>query len=507
MNESRQNIGSVLEKVDLYSILRDTLRNLWVILLGAAAIGMIVNMSVRHDYKTTYSTSATFVVTSKTSSNYAYSNLSAASNMANSFSNILNSRLLQKKVCQDLGLDSFSAATSANVIKGTNLMTLKVTADTPKNTYQITRSVMKNITDLTKYVSEDMVMDVLQQPAVPTKADASFSALRQTMKAFLLGAAAFTAIFMYLSFCKQTIKSEKDLENLLDAKSLGMIYKEGKYSSPSAFFKGQKNNFLVTDLTAKFEFVERVKKIAAHVSSEAHKRGAQVVMFTSVQENEGKSTISANMALALAQQNYKVLLIDGDLRRPSLQKIMLKSADSLKVTLASLLTGKAELGDALIRHKELNLYMLLNKRNYGNSTDIVSSDNMARLLESAKKHFDFIVVDSPPMSLMADAEVMANLSDMSILVVAYDTVLAQDLNDAIDALRDCRASFAGCILNQVRTLPGARRTTGGYGGYGRYGRYGQYKNYGRYGSYGNYGNSDRPARSSARGRNEREEKA
>ena len=151
--------------------------------------------------------------------------------------------------------------------------------------------------------------------------------------------------------------------------------------------------------------------------------------------------------------------------------------------------------------------MLLNKRNYGNSTDIVSSDNMARLLESAKKHFDFVVVDSPPMSLMADAEVMANLSDMSILVVAYDTVLAQDLNDAIDALRDCRASFAGCILNQVRTLPGARRTTGGYGGYGRYGRYGQYKNYGRYGSYGNYGNSDRPARSSARGRNEREEKA
>ena len=105
---------------------------------------------------------------------------------------------------------------------------------------------------------------------------------------------------------------------------------------------------------------------------------------------------------------------------------------------------------------------------------------------------------------MADAEVMANLSDMSVLVVAYDTVLAQDLNDAIDALRDCRASFAGCILNQVRTLPGARRTTGGYGGYGRYGRYGQYKNYG---SYGNYGKSDRTARSSANRRSEREEKA
>ena len=174
MNENSRASASVLEKVDLYSILRDTLRNLWVIVLGALAVGMIVNMSVRADYKSTYSASATFVVTSKTSSNYTYSNLSAASNMANSFSNILNSRLLQKKVCQDLDMESFDASTSAKVISGTNLMTLRVTADTPKNTYRIIRSIMKNITTLTQYVSGDMVMDVLQQPVVPTKADASF---------------------------------------------------------------------------------------------------------------------------------------------------------------------------------------------------------------------------------------------------------------------------------------------------------------------------------------------
>ena len=76
---------------------------------------------------------------------------------------------------------------------------------------------------------------------------------------------------------------------------------------------------------------------------------------------------------------------------------------------------------------------------------------------------------------------------MSVLVINYDTVLAQDLNDAIDSLRDCRASFAGCVLNMVHTLPGSRRVIGGYGGYGRYGSYGRYGRYGRYGSYGSYG--------------------
>ena len=109
---------------------------------------------------------------------------------------------------------------------------------------------------------------------------------------------------------------------------------------------------------------------------------------------------------------------------------------------------------------------------------------MSRLLSVVRNYYDYVIIDSPPMSLMADAEVFADQCDMSILVVKYDTVLAQDINDAIDALRDCHGTFAGCILNQVETLPGARRTVGGYGGYGRYGHYGRYGRYGRYGHYG-----------------------
>ena len=145
--------------------------------------------------------------------------------------------------------------------------------------------------------------------------------------------------------------------------------------------------------------------------------------------------------------------------------------------------GQANLADAMVHDEERGIDLLLNKRNYTNSTDIVSSDYMARLIAVVRDHYDFVIVDSPPMSLMADAEVMADLADMSLLVVKYDTVLAEDLNDAIDALRDCHAQFAGCILNQVRTLPGSRRTIGGYGGYGRYGHYGKYGRYGQYGQY------------------------
>ncbi len=487
MNENKQDFSSLLEKVDLYSILRDTLRNFWAILLGAIAVAMIVNMTVRADFRNTYSTQATFVVTSKTSSNYTYSNLSAASTMANSFSNILNSNLLKKKVCQDLGTDTFQATASAEVISDTNLMTLKVTADTPQNTYRTIRSIMYNMSDLTQYVSTDMVMEVLQDPAVPTRADASFSARAQTQKAFVISVFVLSLAFMYLSYRKETIKSEKDLENKLDAKSLGMLHYEERYKSLGDWIRHKKKKHLVTELTAKFEFVERYKKIAAHISAQAHKNGAKTILVTSVQEHEGKSTVSANLALTLVQQSYKVLLIDGDLRRPSQNGLFLGPDDKLKASLGALLMGQATLGDAMYHDEERNLDLLLNKRNITNSTDIVSSEYMARLIAVVRNYYDFIIIDSPPMSLMADAEVQADLADMSILVVKYDTVLAQDLNDAIDSLRDCHAQFAGCILNQVRTLPGSRRTVGGYGGYGRYGQYGRYGRYGKYGEYGRYG--------------------
>ncbi|MBR5094183.1 MAG: polysaccharide biosynthesis tyrosine autokinase [Oscillospiraceae bacterium] len=490
MNENKQDLSSLLERVDLYSILRDTLRSLWAILLGAIAVAMIVNMSVRADFRSTYTTTATFVVTSRTSSNYAYSNLSAASTMASSFSNILNSNLLKKKVCQDLGMSSFRATTAAKVISGTNLMTLRVTADTPENTYRITRSIMDNVSDLTQFVSGDMVMEVLQDPTVPTKADASFSASGQTRKAFILSFLAIALVFMFLSYRKETIKSEKDLESKLDAKSLGMLHSEERYHTVSDWLKRRPKKHLVTELSAKFEFVERYKKIAAHVSSQGHRLGAKTILVTSVQEHEGKSTVSANLALTLVQQGYKVLLIDGDLRRPTQQTLFLDKDTKLKASLGSLLMGQATLGEAMIYDEDRDLDLLLNKRNYTNSTDIVSSEYMSRLLAVVRDHFDFVIIDSPPMSLMADAEVLADLSDMSILVVKYDTVLAEDLNDAIDALRDCHGKFSGCILNQVKTLPGARRTIGGYGGYGRYGRYGRYGNYGRYGAYGRYGKAE-----------------
>jgi len=485
--EDKNGISSIMDQLDLYGLVHDVLKNIVFILLAALAASMIADIVVRDNYHNSYTTTATFVVTSKNSSNYAYSNLNAASSMADSYSNILNSSLLKKKVCQDLGISTFDAKARARVIADTNLMTLSVTSSTPQKAYLTIRSIMRTINGLTGYVSENMVMEVLQEPQVPTKPDSTVSVTRQTRRAFALTALAVTLVFMYLSYRRDTVRGEDDLKEKLDAESLGVLYHDPVYHSAGDFFRRSKSKHLVTDLNARFEFVERNKKIAAMISGIARKKGAKTILVTSVREHEGKSTFSANLALTLARQSVSVLLIDGDMRRPTLNKIFLKRGEKLDASLGDMLQGKASMTNAIYSNQDYGVQMLLNDRDYPNSTDIVSSYYMERLIEVASASFDYIIIDSPPMSIVADAEVLAGIADLSVLVVGYDNVFVPDLNDAIDSLRDCKAEFIGCVLNNVRTLPGASRTVGGYGGYGGYGRYSRYSRYQRYGKYGGYG--------------------
>ena len=557
MSENMRETDTIFDNIDLYSILRDLVRSFWAVILGALAVAMVTYMFVQIRFQNSYTTSATFVVTSRTSSNHTYSNLSAASTMAESFSNILNSNLLKKKVMEDLGTSSFNATASASIVSETNLMTLRVKSDTPENTYKTIKSIMKVVSELTQYVSTDMVMDVLQEPPVPTHADLTSPAKKRAIQALLISAAAFSLIFMFFSYRKETVRSETELETVLNAKSLGAI----RYANTKGWFRslfGEKNpakirsqeakarskeekarlkeekkavwdsgkgtqsskkaetqktdtkktdtqkadtknasaaarkresRLLITEPGARFDFIESFRKVGTRISAKAAESKARVIMVTSTIEHEGKSVISANLALTLANRDKKVLLIDGDFRRPTLFRLFNQYDDENNTdrSLGAVLAGDISLDEALVRDNDSKLWLLLNHYGFSNSTDMVSSQAMHDIIRILKHEFDYVIIDTPPVQMMADAEAIAGEADMSVLVVKYDTVGAPEINDVIDTLRDCKAEFAGCVLSQVHMLPFQGRAVVGYGAYGSYGRYGRYGKYGKYGSYGSYG--------------------
>lgn len=472
-NEDRFNF-------DFYSLLTDMIKNLWAVFLAALTVVLVLDLINTVGTSKTYSTKATFVVTSKAYSTNVYSNLRAAESMAGTLTNILNSDILKKEVCKDIGLATFDATVRANVISETNLLELYVSSDTPLKTFQIIRSIMKNYTELTKYVNQNTIMQVLEEPTVPMVPGSGVRNVRSLVRIFILAFGFFFLLFAYLSYKHDTIKSEFDLNSKLDAKPIGVIDHEHK-----SFLKKQRP--LVNDVEVSFTFVEQYKKVVARMVTLAEQNNAKTIMVTSVREHEGKSNVAANIAFTLVQQKYRTVLIDCDLRRPT-QTEQLGLEDTMKFDIVDLINGKATLEQTF--HQIDGLFILGAKKQYSHSTEIVSTKNMRLLLQKLKEAVDYIIIDTPPMGVLGDAETLADEVDMSVLVVQYNRVLAEDINDSIDLLNNAKAAFGGTILNNLHVMAGTHNAavTKGYGRYGKYGKYGNYGKYGRYGRYGRYGN-------------------
>ena len=303
-------------KIEPFTLVHDILVNWWVILLAAVSAAMIAFVGVSVRWVPQYTTSTTFVVQSRNTS-ASYSSLGSANTMATTFQKIVESSAMQDILCTKLGVDRIDADIQASVAEGTNLLNLSVTASTPKEAFDVMQGILDNYSSITLYTVGDIVLTVLQSPSVPFSPDNPLNTRDVMEKAFLLAAAAMILLFGFLSVLKDTLKTEDDVKDKLDARSLGALSYEFKYKTVRELLRHRKKPLLISDPLAGFGFVESYRKFSARAEYRMEKEGWKTAAVTSVSENEGKSTVAANLAISLAQKDYKVVLIDGDLRRPS----------------------------------------------------------------------------------------------------------------------------------------------------------------------------------------------
>lgn len=458
-------------KLEPLTLITDILKNLWVILLGAAASAMLVYVLLSARYEPHYTTSATFAVSSRSASS-SWSNLSAANEMAQTFERILKSSVMKKTLREVLQTDAVDGEISTEIVSGTNLLILRVTDDTPREAYDLIRAVMDHYGSVSFYMMGDAVLDVLEYPQIPMSPDNPLNVRGSMKKGFLAGGAFLVLVFGILSYCSDTIKREEEIERKLDARSLGQIPFENKYKTIRDRLRRKKGALLVNSPIAGFAFVESYKKLAAQVDYRMAREKGKVLAVTSVSENEGKSTVAANLAISLADQGKKVLLIEGDLRRPSQFLIFGKEPEE-KNEIGEFLKGKGLVKDVLQESGIPRLYLMVGRNCYSSSTEILQTNVMEKLLDVCSRTMDYVLIDTPPAGLMGDAEVIAGYADAVMLVVKQNFMPAEDVNDILDSFRDHHAKVLGVVLNGVRTLDSA---PGGnyYGTYGHYGRYGRY---------------------------------
>lgn len=181
--------------------------------------------------------------------------------------------------------------------------------------------------------------------------------------------------------------------------------------------------------------------------------------ITSSGPGEGKSTIAANLAIVLADQQHKVLLIDADLRKPSIHRIFKKPNTK---GLTTLLHNQAlPVEDVIRRSKVENLFLITSGPTPTNPSELLSSNQMSNLIELFKANFDMIIFDLPPTVAVTDAQIMSTKVDGTILVVRNNVAYKEAVDKAVDLLTTVGANLAGFIFNGAE-----RKATDPYSYYG-----------------------------------------
>ena len=289
---NRENASAQTEtEFEPISLVCDILKNWWVILFGALAGAMLFYVASSMIYVPNYRTQATFVITSRANAN-AYNNLSSANSMAETFQKILESTIMKKTICEKLDMDKLDADISANVVNGTNILTLSVTAHSPKDSIDIIKTVMDNYTSISYYTVGTTVLDVLEDPKIPYAPVNPPQNGEMAKKGFFLGMAVCMLLFAIWSYMHNTVKQEREVEKKLDARSLGAISYEWKYKTIKEWIKHRKKAVLVDNPLASFRFVESFKMLAARVEYHMSKINGKILVVTSVCENEGKSSVA-----------------------------------------------------------------------------------------------------------------------------------------------------------------------------------------------------------------------
>lgn len=215
----------------------------------------------------------------------------------------------------------------------------------------------------------------------------------------------------------------------------------------------------------KLEFIKKAEEYYNALCTNIQLSGdkLKVISVTSVNLGEGKTTTSVNIARSFARTGYKTLLIDGDTRNSVISGVF-KSRE--KITgLTEFLSGTADLSHGLCDTNIENLFVIQSGSVSPNPTALLQSKNFNDMIETLRKYFDYIIVDTPPIGIVIDAAIITQKCDASILVTAIGEVNKRDVQKAKQQLEQTEKLFLGVVLNKLDI------SVDKYGVYGSYGNY------------------------------------
>lgn len=432
--------------MDLFRIIRKHL------LIGIITFVVVFIATCAYTFLTPPKYSATsqvFATYSEASVDNNISNINSAStyitNQIQSYPTLATTESVLEPVIDELGLDTTVAglAGQLNVTNPTDTAFVNITAQSgdPKQAADIANSVAKslsNVVEKSLYASgkeSPVKLSVVQratEPAAPSSPKVTLYLAIGLVGGLVLG------IFATLIRDLMTTRVEEasDLQDIINAPIMGRIPADDSL----------KDNRPIVVSAPSSRIAEEFRRIRTNLSFTSKIEGsdARMIVITSCDPFDGKTTVSVNLAAALAENGAKVLLIDADLRHPFV-------ADRLGLEggagLAHVLSGQAMVKDVVQRYWKPNLHIMPAGPKPPNASMLLNSKTMTELLDMALHTYDYVIVDTSPMVVANDAAVFGAKSDGVVMVSGRDVTMKRDLKDIAIQLENLNVPVTGFVFN------------------------------------------------------------
>jgi len=363
-----------------------------------------------------------------------------------SYGDVVDSPRVTKPVVDQLDLpfsaDGLAGRISASTPLDTVLINIDVTDESPTRAARIANAVASQSV---RVISElESAPDARQSPvrvSVLREADVAAEPVspRRTVNlalGLLIGLAIGIGAAVLREMLDTTVKPDDDLADLGDVSVLGRI----------AYDPDARKHPLVVQADPQGARAEAFRQLRTSLQFVDIDRKPRSIVVTSSLPSEGKSTTAANLALTLAEAGLRVILVEGDLRRPTLSEYLgLEGAAGL----TTVLVGNASLSDVLQPWGDGNLNVLPTGPIPPNPSELLGSQHMLKLLEQLDGMADIVLIDAPPLLPVTDAAVLSALADGALVVCRVGKTRREELRRAVKALRGVDARLLGIVLNMT----------------------------------------------------------
>ncbi|MGY2078745.1 polysaccharide biosynthesis tyrosine autokinase [Modestobacter sp. SYSU DS0657] len=431
--------------------LKDVLQALragWWLLVAGLLAGLCAAGLVTWQATPLYpSSTQLFVSTTGTdSTSTAYQGNLFSQQRVTSYVQLLTGTQLAARVVDQLGLDetpdALATSISATTIPDTVLLDVTVTRPSATEARDIAAALGQQFTSLVTELetpdgaaSSTVKVTVTEAPEV-AQSPASPQPLRNLALGGLVGLLLGAAAAVLRERMDNTVKTADDVQELTGVGLVGALLEDPNLHE----------HHVVTDDDGYSETAEAYRQIRTNLQFLGVDEPARTIVVTSSLPGEGKTTIAVNLAVVLAQSGARVALIEADLRRPRVTRYlgMISGAG-----VSNVLAGTASYDELIQPYGNGNLTVLAAGPMPPNPSEMLGSQQMRALLDEARRHNDFVLIDAPPLLPVTDGAVLSVAADGAILVARHGVTTRAQLHQAATNLHRIEAKLLGVLLNRI----------------------------------------------------------